>query len=70
MLSMSALRGEADISIRAVVSAFDPKRTSRMGQKCPADCVPSDQGALSNPKIRFQSFFMLITVQPSFFASS
>ena len=28
------------------------------------------QGALSNPKMRFQSFFMLITVQPSFFASS
>jgi hypothetical protein len=28
------------------------------------------QGAPSNPKIRFQSFFMLITIQPSFFASS
>ena len=27
-------------------------------------------GALSNAKMRFQSFFMLMTIQPSFFASS
>jgi hypothetical protein len=29
-----------------------------------------DQGALSNANMRFQSFFMLITIQPSFLASS
>jgi hypothetical protein len=37
-------------------------------------CRISTQRALnvgySNAKMRFQSFFMLITVQPSFFASS
>ena len=28
------------------------------------------RGFYSNAKMRFQSFFMLMTVQPSFFASS
>ena len=69
MLSMSVLGVKRTFDPR-VESAFDPKRTSRMGQKCPADCVPRDQGALSNAKMRFQSFFMLMTVQPPFFASS
>jgi hypothetical protein len=36
----------------------------------PPDLIKALQGALSNLKMRFQSFFMLITIQPSFFASS
>ena len=32
--------------------------------------VPRKIGQLSKAKIRFQSFFMLMTIQPSFFASS
>ena len=34
-------------------------------------CVPFEEvDYLSNEKMRFQSFFMLITIQPSFVASS
>jgi hypothetical protein len=35
-----------------------------------AQAARSVQGTVSKPKMRFQSFFMLMTTQPSFLASS
>src|SRR5262245_9892687 len=53
----AATTTQAAVARRAVVMACLPARRF-------------DSPGYSNAKMRFQSFFMLITVQPSFFASS
>ena len=56
------------------MSAFDPKRTCAAHKEISLTRMAARQGSwkrrYSKAKMRFQSLFMLITVQPFFFASS
>jgi hypothetical protein len=49
---------------------YPQKRTLELSREMSAMCQKRTSPPYSNAKMRFQSFFMLITVQPLFFPSS